>query len=90
MRNIRATFNIAIKSKIAKQELYPFKDYKISALKSQKIKKALTKEQLQNLIDFDIKKLIERVEKELEHVKICHILYVRMQPPCSPITEPSI
>ncbi|MGV0940019.1 MULTISPECIES: tyrosine-type recombinase/integrase [unclassified Empedobacter] len=57
MRNIRATFNIAIKSKIAKQELYPFKDYKISALKSQKIKKALTKEQLQNLIDFDIKKI---------------------------------
>lgn len=57
MRNIRATFNIAIKSKIAKQEFYPFKDYKISALKSQKIKKALTKEQLQNLIDFDIKKI---------------------------------
>ncbi|QLL57255.1 site-specific integrase [Empedobacter falsenii] len=57
MRNIRATFNIAIKSKIAKQELYPFKDYKISTLKSQKIKKALTKEQLQNLIDFDIKKI---------------------------------
>ncbi|MFV0188306.1 site-specific integrase [Empedobacter falsenii] len=57
MRNIRATFNNAIKSKIAKQELYPFKDYKISTLKSQKIKKALTKEQLQNLIDFDIKKI---------------------------------
>lgn len=53
MRNIRSTYNVAIKSKVAKQELYPFKDYKISLLKSQKIKKALSKEDLQKLIDFD-------------------------------------
>lgn len=57
MRNIRSTYNIAIKSKVAKQELYPFRDYKISSLKSQKIKKALTKEQFQKLIDFDIQKI---------------------------------
>ena len=57
MRNIRSTYNVAIKSKVAKQELYPFKDYKISSLKSQKIKKALSKEQLQKLIDFDIQQI---------------------------------
>lgn len=53
MRNIRAIYNSAIKSKIASLENYPFRDYVISKLKSTKIKKALTKEELQLLLDYD-------------------------------------
>lgn len=53
MRNIRAIYNSAIKSKIVTQDDYPFRDYVISKLKSTKIKKALTKEELQMLLDYD-------------------------------------
>ncbi|UMB59995.1 site-specific integrase [Lutibacter sp. A80] len=53
MRNIRAIYNSAIKAKIASRESYPFKDYIISKLKSSKIKKALTKQDLQLLLDYD-------------------------------------
>ncbi|MNR33747.1 hypothetical protein D3C85_1514460 [compost metagenome] len=44
MRNIRAIYNSAIKSKIVSSEFYPFKDYIISKLKSSKVKKALRKQ----------------------------------------------
>ncbi|MFH6965035.1 phage integrase SAM-like domain-containing protein [Flavobacterium plurextorum] len=56
MRNIRAIYNSAIKSKIASSESYPFKDYVISKLKSSKVKKALNKEDLQLLLDYNISK----------------------------------
>lgn len=53
MRNIRSIYNSAIKSKIATSETYPFKDYIISKLKSSKVKKALSKQDLQLLLDYD-------------------------------------
>ena len=53
MRNIRSIYNSAIKSKIVESEHYPFKDYVISKLKSSKVKKALTKADLQLLLDYD-------------------------------------
>ncbi len=53
MRNIRSAYNMAIKSKIVKAELYPFNNYKISQLKAKKIKRALTAEELQKIIDFN-------------------------------------
>lgn len=52
MRNIRAVYNEAIKSKITSRDTYPFKDYKISKLKSTKIKKALSKNDFQLLLDY--------------------------------------
>lgn len=53
MRNIRAVYNSAIKSKISTSDTYPFKDYIISKLKSSKVKKALSKQDLQLLLDYD-------------------------------------
>lgn len=53
MRNIRAIYNSAIKSKIVSSEAYPFKDYVISKLKSSKIKRALSKQDLQRLLNYD-------------------------------------
>ena len=53
MRNIRSVYNSAIKSKIVSSETYPFKDYIVSKLKSSKVKKALTKQDLQLLLDYD-------------------------------------
>ena len=53
MRNIRSIYNSAIKSKIVSSETYPFRDYIISKLKSSKVKKALSKQDLQLLLDYD-------------------------------------
>jgi hypothetical protein len=41
MRAIRAIYNFAIQRNLAKEEEYPFKDYKISKLKGKGLKKAL-------------------------------------------------
>ncbi|NIJ44466.1 site-specific recombinase XerD [Wenyingzhuangia heitensis] len=53
MRNIRAVFNDGIKSQIVSEEAYPFKDYKISKLKSSKVKRSLSKHDLQLLLDYE-------------------------------------
>ncbi len=53
MRNIRSVYNSAIKAKIVASDNYPFKDYIISKLKSSKVKKALSKADLQLLLDYD-------------------------------------
>lgn len=66
MRNIRAVYNSAIKSKIATGETYPFKDYIISKLKSSKVKRALTKQDIQLLLDYDF-------SSNLQDTKIVYI-----------------
>lgn len=57
MRNIRTIYNKAINFKIVQPQYYPFKDYKISKFKKRKIRKALTEEEFQKLLDFDIEKM---------------------------------
>ena len=53
MRNIRSVYNSAINSQVVSTETYPFKDYIISKLKSSKVKKALSKQDLQLLLDYN-------------------------------------
>ena len=50
MRTIRAVFNNAIKREIISPNNYPFKHYKISALKKEAKREYLTDEELQKLI----------------------------------------
>lgn len=54
MRNIRLVINQAIKRKLISIELYPFREYKISKLKSNSKKVALNKEELNRIINFDL------------------------------------
>lgn len=56
MRTIRALYNNAIKSNLVKGEYYPFKEYKVSKLKSAGIKKALTKAEVDRILSLDINK----------------------------------
>jgi len=59
MRNIRKVYNRAIKDKIVSKVHYPFSNgYQISKLKNKKVKKALTKEELDMIINFDISKAL--------------------------------
>ncbi|MDB4582389.1 site-specific integrase [Draconibacterium sp.] len=54
MRCIRALFNTAIKRGRIKENLYPFKVYKVSKLKSSGIKKALSLDEVHKIADIDL------------------------------------
>jgi len=54
MKELCALFNTAIRRKLITQEIYPFKDYKISRLKPQKNKRALTVEDFKKIRDLDL------------------------------------
>lgn len=56
MRTIRALYNFAIERKIAKEQDYPFKIYKVSKLKGRSLKKALRMEEILQVRDFDLVK----------------------------------
>lgn len=53
MRTIRALFNLAIKRNIVDESKYPFKSYKISRLKGKSLKRALKKEEITKIKDFN-------------------------------------
>ncbi len=57
MRQIRALYNDAIKKEVVQRKHYPFKVYKISKLKGQNIKKALTREEFRRMEEIDISML---------------------------------
>ncbi len=52
MRTLRALFNKAIKENQCSIEVYPFKKYSISKLKNAPTRKALSKEEIQKIIDY--------------------------------------
>jgi len=54
MRELRAVFNKAINRSIISQENYPFKFYKVSKLKAQKNKRALSAAELRRIRDLDL------------------------------------
>mgnify|MGYP003643343727 CR=1 FL=1 len=54
MRSIRSVFNSAIKRGRIKEDLYPFKLYKVSKLKGKGIKKALKLEDIQKVAQLDL------------------------------------
>ena len=56
MRGIRALFNFAIKRNIINENIYPFKVYKVSKLKSRAVKKALTLEEINRIVALDLGK----------------------------------
>lgn len=56
MRAIRAIFNMAIDRNIVKENYYPFESYKLSKLKGKGSKRALSMEQVQKIINLDLKK----------------------------------
>lgn len=51
-RTLRAIYNRAIEENIVKQEYYPFRAYKVSKLHEETIKRAITKSDLKNIIDY--------------------------------------
>lgn len=54
MREVRTIYNKAIMMGVASQELYPFKFYKISKLKPEKNKRALTSDEIKKIKSLDL------------------------------------
>ena len=54
MRQLRALYNDAISKNVIAESFYPFKKYKIAKLKGKGIKRALTRDEIQKIFDFDI------------------------------------
>lgn len=53
MRTLRALFNNAIKEQYAKEDEYPFKLYKISKLNTKTKKRAITKEDMLSIVNYE-------------------------------------
>jgi len=51
-RNIRTLYNIAIRKKYVKKDLYPFDEYKCAKLKNKTVKRSLTKMDMKKIIEF--------------------------------------
>ena len=51
-RNIRMIFNLAVNMELTKQEDYPFKKFNVSKLHQETAKRALTKEEIQAVINY--------------------------------------
>jgi len=56
-RALRAVYNLAIQQHIVKKEYYPSDEFKVSKLKESTRKRAIPKETIQKIIDFDTKKI---------------------------------
>jgi integrase len=54
-RTLRAVYNLAIDINIVKAEYYPFKNYKVSKLHEETIKRALTKDDICRVINYETK-----------------------------------
>ena len=71
MRHLRALFNIAIKRKVMNKNNYPFNDYKVSKLKPESNKRALSVDEFKKIKEVEEKdqkneltKFMEEFEKE--------------------------
>ena len=54
-RTLRALYNLAIEEEIVKPEYYPFRKFKVSRLHEETAKRAITKEDIKNIINYDCK-----------------------------------
>jgi len=62
MRELRSLYNRAIKKNIVQEKYYPFKTYKVSKLKVGNIKKALTRDEVRLIQNFDETKYLNLAE----------------------------
>lgn len=53
-RTLRAIYNLAITEGVVKADLYPFKKFKVSKLHKETAKRAITKEQVRQVIEYDV------------------------------------
>lgn len=65
LRTIRYIFNMAIKSNVIKESQYPFKEYKISGVKSTSKKEYLTQDEISSLLQYKPENQYEKFAKDM-------------------------
>jgi len=58
-RALRAIYNLAIQQRIVKKEYYPFDEFKVSKLRESTSKRAISKETIQKIMNFETSKITE-------------------------------
>jgi len=66
MRTLKATFNKAIKENVIKQAYYPFNNYNVSKLKETTPKRAISKEDILKVLNFDVSTISKRPQSLLQ------------------------
>jgi len=66
MRTLKATYNKAIRDNLVKKDYYPFGSYNISKLKENTPKRAVSKEDILKLLNFDVKIISKRPQSHLQ------------------------
>lgn len=61
LRHLRAVFNMAIEHKIIDEECYPFHTYKVSKMSQSPLKRAMSKSDIQRVIEYQGKTDMERL-----------------------------
>ena len=56
-RALRAIYNVAIQQRIVKKEYYPFDEFKVSKLRERTSKRAISKEAIQKIMNFDVREI---------------------------------
>ena len=51
-RTLRAIYNLAIEQNLVKAESYPFKKYKVSHLQEERVKRSLSKEDIERILTY--------------------------------------
>lgn len=69
MRTLKAVYNRAVKDNIIKQDYYPFNDYNVSKLKDTTRKRSISKEDIQKIIDVDVKVITKRPQSLIQFSK---------------------
>ena len=69
MRTFKALFNNALKCKIVKEEYYPFGEYKVSKLKEETLKRAISKVEILQIVDFNVTSISNRPQSLLQFSK---------------------
>lgn len=69
MRTLKAVYNRAVKDNVIKQDYYPFNDYNVSKLKDATRKRSISKEDIQKIIDLDVKVITKRPQSLIQFSK---------------------
>jgi site-specific recombinase XerD len=56
-RALRAVYNLAIQQHVVKEEYYPFAEFKVSKLRESTQKRAIPKESIHAIMDFDVREI---------------------------------
>jgi len=69
LKTLKAAYNKAVKEKIIKKEYSPFEEYNVGKLQEKTIKRAISKDDVLKIINFDVSGLVKRPHSSMQFAK---------------------